>query len=238
MYSFDGRVRYSETDDKEKLTLIAILNYFQDCSTFQSEDLGVGMDVLKEMGHFWVLNYWQIDVFRYPHLCERIKTGTVAYDCRGFLGFRNFFMDDAEGKRLAVANTLWTYLDIKSGKPVHIPENISAAYGSSEKLEMDYEPRKIKFPEGIKGRDEDAFEVKRQHLDANNHVNNGQYVQMALNYLKPGFRVDRMRAKYKLQALLKDRIYPVVYEGDNYTAVSLNGEDGNAYSVVEFKCLS
>ena len=238
MYSFKGRVRYSETDSNENLTLIAILNYFQDCSTFHSEDLGVGMDVLKEMGHFWVLNYWQIDVYRYPYLCEEIEIGTQAYDCRGFLGYRNFYMNDKDGKRAAAANTLWTYLDMESSKPMHIPEKITNAYGKDEKLDMDYEPRKIKFPEDAVKREEEPFEVKRQHLDANNHVNNGQYVQMALDYLKSDLKVDRMRAEYKMQALLGDMVYPVIYEADDYTAVSLNKEDGNPYAVVEFKCLN
>ena len=44
MYTFESRVRYSEVDHTELITLPAIINYFQDCSTFQSEDLGVGID--------------------------------------------------------------------------------------------------------------------------------------------------------------------------------------------------
>ena len=33
MYAFDSRIRYSETDSEGYLTLDALLNYFQDCST-------------------------------------------------------------------------------------------------------------------------------------------------------------------------------------------------------------
>ena len=43
MYTFDSRIRYSETDSEGKLTMASIINYFQDCSTFQSEDLGLGV---------------------------------------------------------------------------------------------------------------------------------------------------------------------------------------------------
>lgn len=238
MYSFEGRVRYSETDENENLTLLAILNYFQDCSTFHAEDAGVGYDVLKKTGCFWVLNYWQIDVYRYPKLCEKIRIGTSPYDCKGFLGFRNFYMDDGEGKRAAMGNTLWTYLNLKSGKPDRVPENVIEAYGEMRKMDMEYEPRKIKVPEGISSRKEEPFEVKRQYLDANNHVNNGQYVQMALDYLKKGFRVDRMRAEYKKAALLGDTICPTVYEDEGYCAVSLNDSEDREYAVVEFKCLN
>ena len=47
MYTFDSRVRYSETGEDGLLSLPAIVDYFQDVSTFQSEDLGIGIDFLK-----------------------------------------------------------------------------------------------------------------------------------------------------------------------------------------------
>ena len=48
MYSFEGRVRYSECDDAGRLSLVSLINYFQDCSTFQSESLGLGIARLSE----------------------------------------------------------------------------------------------------------------------------------------------------------------------------------------------
>ena len=35
MYSFDSRIRYSETDADGRLTPEKLIDYFQDCSTFQ-----------------------------------------------------------------------------------------------------------------------------------------------------------------------------------------------------------
>ena len=49
MYAFDSRIRYSETDSEGELTLNALLNYFQDCSTFHSEDVGLGIGYMKEI---------------------------------------------------------------------------------------------------------------------------------------------------------------------------------------------
>ena len=66
MYAFDSRIRYSETDSEGYLTLDALLNYFQDCSTFHSEDVGLGIGYMKEIGQVWVLSSWQIVVNRYP----------------------------------------------------------------------------------------------------------------------------------------------------------------------------
>ena len=63
-YSFNSRVRYSETGENGKLTLPGVLNYFQDCCTFESEQTGVGMEVLKEQKRAWVLSAWQVIVKR------------------------------------------------------------------------------------------------------------------------------------------------------------------------------
>ena len=46
-YSFNSRVRYSETGENGKLTLPGVLNYFQDCCTFESEQTGVGMEAVS-----------------------------------------------------------------------------------------------------------------------------------------------------------------------------------------------
>lgn len=37
MYQFESRVRYSEVDSERHLTLPAVMDYLQDCCTFQSE---------------------------------------------------------------------------------------------------------------------------------------------------------------------------------------------------------
>ena len=123
-YSFSGRVRYSEIGENGLLTLPGILNYFQDCSTFHSEAAGLGVKVLKEKNKFWVLSAWQVIINRYPYLGEEIVTSTWPYGFRGFMGFRNFTMDTAEGERLAYANTFWTFIDGKNG----LPCKLSAEY--------------------------------------------------------------------------------------------------------------
>ena len=48
MYTYESRVRFSEVDHYETMTLPSIINYFQDGSIFQSEDIGLGVDYLKE----------------------------------------------------------------------------------------------------------------------------------------------------------------------------------------------
>lgn len=48
MYTFDSRVRYSEVGEDARITVNAIIDYMQDCTNFQSEDLGVGLEYHKK----------------------------------------------------------------------------------------------------------------------------------------------------------------------------------------------
>jgi len=231
MYSFDSRVRYSEVGEDKKLTLNGIINYFQDCSTFQSEELGIGVGVLEEMHRVWVLSSWQIVVERYPALCEKITVSTWPYYFQGFCGYRNFTMRDGEGKLVAYANSLWSFLDTDTGRPARVPEEIEKAYVLTEKLDMNYASRKVPMPK--EGETKEVFAVQKHHLDTNHHVNNGQYIQMAREYVPAGFPVHQMRAEYKKSALLGNEIYPVVQEEDGRYMVGLCDELGRPYAVVE-----
>ena len=237
-YSFSGRVRYSEIGENGLLTLPGILNYFQDCSTFQSEEVGLGIDILKEWKRIWVLSAWQVVVDRYPYMGERIKTSTWAYGFRGFMGLRNFTMETEGGERLAYANTFWTYIDAENGLPVRLEAKDTDAYRGKDgkmesKLDMEYAPRKIVLPEDYE--QQDSLAVQKHHLDTNHHVNNCQYVQMAMDYLPENFKIHQMRAEYKQQARLNDVICPARAVDENKTTVLLNDQKGEPYAVVEFK---
>ena len=58
MYQFQNRIRYSELDSSGRLRLPALLDYFQDCSIFHSEELGLGVEYLKEKEMIWALSSW------------------------------------------------------------------------------------------------------------------------------------------------------------------------------------
>lgn len=232
MYSFNSRIRYSETDCEGKLSMASLLNYFQDCSTFQSEESGVGVKYLEEKHLVWVLSSWQIIVNRYPNLCEEVRIGTFPYDFKGFLGYRNFLMQTAGGEILAMANSMWSLIDLDTGKPAAPSKEMVAKYPMEERLSMDYAPRKIVIPEG--GTQQDLIVVKKHHLDTNHHVNNGQFVDIAMEFLPENFVIGQLRAEYKKQAFLDDVFYPYVALNNDKCVVNLANEDGKTYVSVEF----
>ena len=233
IYQFDSRVRYSEVDENRRITLLSILNYFQDCSSFHSEKIGFGIDYLKEKQCAWVLSSWQIVLGELPVFGQEITVQTWPYSFKGFLGERNFCIRDEKGEKLAWANTLWTYVDLKTGHPTRVPKEEQEAYVLHEKLDMDYAPRKILLPEETQP--QESFTVQKHHLDTNHHVNNCQYVQMAMDYLPEDFCIHQMRAEYKQQARLNDVICPARAIEDNKTTILLNDQKNEPYAVVEFE---
>lgn len=231
MYTFESRVRYSEVDHTELITLPAIINYFQDCSTFQSEDLGVGIDYLKEKQQGWILSYWQIIVNRYPGMGERIDISTWATGFEGLYGTRNFRMRDEKKETVAYANSIWVFMDMKKGRPVKPDADDIAKYGLDEPLEMEYASRKITLPKETE--ELAAFPVRKYHIDTNEHVNNCQYVQMALEVLTEEIRVRQARVEYKKSAVYGDEIFPKVAREEGRTVVELCDIKGKPYAVVE-----
>lgn len=232
-YEFESRVRYSEIDHRGTMTLPALINYFQDCSTFHSEAVGLGMDYLKRERKAWVLSYWQIVADRYPRLCEKITTGTFATEFKGLYGNRNFYMNDESGARIACANSVWVFMDLEKGRPARPSAEHIEPYGTCAPLEMPYEGRKIILPGQSEERE--PFPVRKYHIDTNEHVNNCQYVQMALEMLPGDTQAAQVRAEYKKSAVLGDIIFPRVSREAERTVVELCDEEGGLYAAVEVK---
>lgn len=233
MYSFNSKVRYSEIDSEGKLTLYAILNYLQDASTFHSEALHLGIEYLKEKQLAWVLSYWQVDVLRYPEMGEEIVIGTFPYEFKGFIGYRNFVIKDSKDNVLVMANSIWTLMDIQKGRPAKPTPEMLTGYVLEPKLSMEYLERKIIVP-SVEESKMEKLTIRKHNIDTNQHVNNAQYVLIAMDYLNEQDEVIRLQAEYKKSALLGDVIVPSVRKTKESTMVSLNNEDGECYANILF----
>ena len=253
MYTFDSKIRYTECDMEGYLTIESLVDYFQDCSTFQTQLGPATMEYLAKDGIAWVISSWHIVINRLPKLGENVTIGTVPYKLSGFLGLRNFFMDTDSGERVAIANSVWSLINLQKGTPQRVTKEIEDTYPLDKELEMEKAPRKIKIPEDAKVYKAEAKKIGQHHLDTNNHVNNGQYIRIALTACKSAAletgnddlkALDEaregmhIRAEYKQQAHLGDMIFPVIYEskdeeGRNVYVISLNDENEKPYSIVE-----
>lgn len=232
MYQFDSRVRYSEVDSKGDLTWLALMDYFQDCSVFHSEEHELSVEYLVENHIAWVLSSWQICLNRMPRLAEPITTQTWAYGLKGFYGYRNFSMNDKEGARLAYANSVWVLIDTQKGRPVKVPQLMVDRYGLDPQLPMECSDRKILMPKDC--REREPIVVPQYFIDTNHHMNNSRYVQVALQYLPEDFAVGEIRVEYRKAAVQGDILIPRVSTGEDCATVVLSAENEKPYALIEF----
>ena len=235
MYTLDMKVGSSHSDVNHRMTIPAIIDAYQDVSCFHSEELGVGFFYLEPRKLVWVLNYWEVEFKRLPEYPETITVGTFPYEFRGFMGMRNFFLKDEKGEFISKANSLWVLMDWENMRPVKVPEEIYSAYTLEDKLDMNYSSRKISIPDGVIGIAKEPMKIGEHHLDANGHVNNGQYVKIAMSYIPQTRDYTHLRVEYRAQAHLGDLIYPMVYESDSAVNITLNNEEGTPYACLELK---
>ena len=199
MYQMDARVRYSEVDETHRIKLESVLDYFQDCCTFHSEDVGGGLEFLKGQKRAWLLASWQIVIKEYPKLGEQIRIIANPYAFKNFFGHRNLMLQDEHGKDLVYANSNWIFVNTETGKPVRIPDEVANAYELGEPYPMEYAARKISMPKHLEAKE--PFAVHRFCIDSNHHVNNGKYVLMAEEFLPEQFLVSELRVEYRKAAV-------------------------------------
>lgn len=232
MHEIKGKIRYSETDSTGRLTYPALLNYFQDSSFSHSEGLGVGWKYLKELNLAWVLSSWQICINEMPQVEDEVVTQTWPYEFKGFYGYRNFTMVKPGGQRYAYANSLWVLIDINSGRPVRVPQEVSGAYTNEPPIEMECSDRKIAIPAVYE--EKDPITVLKYFIDTNQHMNNEKYVMIAQEFLPDDFVIGEIRVEYRKSAVLNDVLYPRVSVETGYITVVLADEDGKPYATVLF----
>lgn len=236
MYSFDGRVRYSECDEDGRLSLVSMMNYLQDCSTFHSEELGMGVEWLAEQGLGWILAGWLIEVDELPRFAEKIRTSTWSYGMRGLHAQRCFSIEDASGSPVVRADSQWFLFDRNAGKVCRIPESQHAYITDEPRLDLPPMERKIR----VEGDGEAAspIQVTKQHLDTNRHVNNAQYVVFALDALAElGHELDvhRISVQYRTMAWLGDRVFPRAHACEGGWAVELTDGADVTYAIVKLQ---
>ncbi len=231
MYEMETRVRFSESGANNLLKIESLIDYFQDCATFHSEDLGIGVKVLKERHLVWVISSWQVDVVRMPAYGEKITIATWPYGFKGFIGYRNLIVKDSDNNIIVSCNSIWSLISTDTFLPAYLEKEMADRYPIEPKLDMDYAPRKI-VARG-EWKECEKITVQPHHLDVNGHVNNGQYIRMALECIPDVAGIKRLRTEYRLQTMLHEVLTPRICREESVTVVDLVGEDGKSKCVVE-----
>jgi acyl-ACP thioesterase len=236
MYEFSGRIRYSECDENGYLGYGALINYLQDCCTFQSEDLKIGLPYLRAHHLGWFITDWDLKITRMPKMGDVITIATWPYRFRGFLGFRNFTVKDRQGEILVEADSLWILMDLENRRPMRLPEDMLEAFLLSEPLGSNEKRSKLHPAEDKE--DTRSYIVSQAYLDSNHHMNNGYYVAEALADLPEEVKVRRIQVEYKKSARLGDVVFCSRTRTPEGWQMQQANEAGEIFALVVFSVVS
>ena len=124
------------------------------------------------------------------------------------------------------------FVDKVAGKLKRVNDATIQSMKLEPQLEMNYKDRRIILPKSD-GEVLEPIRVLRADIDYNKHVNNANYVRMAMELLPEDYVVSGLRVEYRVAAKLGEMLVPTIYKNDNVIIVSLSiGEDVSA--IIEF----
>ena len=232
MYSLKYKVTTSTCDSDGKLKLYSALQMMQDCSEMWIDSEQGVKDYFEKENMAQLLASRQVEVIRRPSFKEELTVTTSVYGMKSMFGFRNTFIYDAEGLPCYRTWSMGAFVDKGTGKLKKVDDQTISTMLLEPKLDMNYKDRRIILPkEG--GTVLAPVAVQRADIDYNKHVNNANYIRMAMELLPEGFEVKGLRVEYRVPARLNDQLVPTVYQQDELFIVALNiGNDVS--TIIEF----
>ena len=124
------------------------------------------------------------------------------------------------------------FVDMATGKLKRVDDKTIQSMSLEQQLEMNYRDRRIILPHA-QGERLEPIKVLRADIDYNRHLNNANYVRMAMELLPDDFVVSGLRVEYRVAAKLGNSLVPTLYRMDGGIVVALAiGDDLSA--IVEF----
>ena len=229
-------VSSSNTDRNGNMKLFSAVQWMQDCSVISFMEDTAFCEWLDAHGATPVVNFRQLEVFRVPRLRERLTCSSYVYDLQGAFGYRNTAIYDAQGKPCYMSWSIAAFVNLETGRLSRISREVQSKLQFPPRLEMTYGSRKIVLPEAPLTQLA-PFQVRRDDIDYNNHVNNAQYIRMALECLPEDFQVGSLRVDYRKPVMPGSSITPSIAYGTNTAYVVLAVEE-TVCCVVEFTARS
>ncbi len=232
MYSLNYKVTTSTCDSEGKLKLYSALQMMQDCSEMWIDSEPAVKAYFTQENMAQLLASRQVEIIRVPEYKEELTVTTSVYGMKPMFGFRNTFIYDADGKPCYKTWSMGAFVDRSTGKLKRVNEATILAMKLEPELEMNYRDRRIILPKE-EGKTLAPIRVLRADIDYNKHLNNANYIRMAMEILPEAFVFRGLRMEYRVAAKLGDELTPTLYTIDNGMIIALSiGDEVSA--IIEF----
>ena len=221
MYSLKFKVTTSTCDSEGRLKLYSALQMMQDCSEMWIDSEPGVKKYFEEQNMTQLLATRQVEIIRVPEYKEELTVTSTVYGMKPMFGFRNTFIYDAQGTPCYKTWSMGAFVDKSAGKLKRVDDATIASMKLEPQLEMNYKERRIILPK-IEGEVMEPIKVLRADIDYNRHLNNANYIRMAMELFPESFVVRGLRVEYRIAAKLFDVLTPTLYKTDDGIIISLS----------------
>lgn len=177
VFTHKESVIVEDIDKNFKMNNCGFLRMLQEAANLASTSIGYGLTNMNETNTSWVLLNWRVKILKRPTYNDLVTIKTWASFSKGIYSTRSFelFVND---ELIAYADSKWLYVNAITHSIEKITDEMIELYGPDSRTLFDTEYKdRTKMPEGL----EELFSyttIKRD-LDANHHVNNIVFLQIA-----------------------------------------------------------
>ena len=222
----------SDVGEGQKLSNRAFLEIMSDTANMHGRSIGQYSGARDDLHMAWVIMGWKLEVLRRPAVCEIVTGRTWAREYNRAFAYRDFEVVDEAGNLCARATSSWMLIDLNRNFPARLtPENMDPyqpEFGRANFPGYTF-PRPAAIAAEAVSRV--AVPILKSMIDANGHVHNTAYLDLAEEGLPEGESAmlsDSIEVLY-VHELKRGQTARVEYapsDGKKYVFIRDDGEGG------------
>jgi len=202
------KVRSYEIDSVGRLSFQSLANYLMETAFNHSYALKLSVLHLNKRGLTWVLSRLHVQVKSYPRWMDTVLIETYPSGKDESYALRDFEVKDHNDNIIAKATTSWMMMDIKTRRPVSLPDDLQDLIfrGKNRAIDDNFDI----LPRTQKKDFKKEFNVRLSDLDINQHVNFLNYIEWAIESVPMEIWrssvLSDLQVSYRAEAKLGDKV--------------------------------
>ena len=192
-------VRSYESDASRRATIQTICNYFQEMAWLHATRLGFALADQENSTKAWVLLELHVQMDRYPVWGDTITVSTWPSGKNRLYAYRDFEIRNNRDEIIGTATSAWIIIDIQKRRPQRMPDELDLCVPKNKTVpfhEALFSP-KIDLPAHVDA--EAGFQVRLSDIDVNNHVNNVNFIEWAIEAAPSAWRSANQLAEIHVE---------------------------------------
>jgi acyl-ACP thioesterase len=171
VYRASRHIHLGDVGSQGDLRLEALARFLQDVAT----DDALDGDLRAQLGGTWVLRRLAVEIRRAPHFNDDVEFSTFCSGVGPAWAERRTDVRTPDGDLLARTVAIWVLIDQAGGRPIALPDEFFAIYGTSARGRKVSGRLRNRRPSGAaRSR---VWPLRESDFDFLDHVNNARYLE-------------------------------------------------------------